>query len=334
VVKVLAAVSIATLAALLGTAAVEGQSRDLWFGVVGYRPQYIDGVKIRSDIDPTTSLEPIAALSGGRWWFKSWRDDAVVDDAIADALGKEPARWLPPGTPLPAAWHLHLFDGRRTRLRLAGSLYVANALMSEPVVDTDFAMPRTMQRDGDHDPKGLAAGGDVQVALFGDLPASRHAELLRLLTPHMLEVERAEIQRWLKGSTGIPVATAADAQVNATLSRFATTPLTVGLARVARQRNELVYVIEGDKRLGPKDDPRFLLSGAAARSVDGALQVLGAWSRFPAGEFGGSTAIAVVQRDGASCWVIGHGIEGGTRYVLTRPGQVDPKEHTFSCDIK
>lgn len=79
-----------------------------------------------------------------------------------------------------------------------------------------------------------------------------------------------------------------------------------------------------------------MTTGAAARrDRAGALHLLGTWSYLDANESViQSRPLAVLERNSESCWLVAHTTEGGNKYVLARPGQVELEKWAFRCDIK
>ncbi len=332
--KSLAAIPVAVGVALLGALHPVSQSRDLWIGVVAYSDPYSELMK-SSPIDSSIGLEPIAALVGGRWWFRTHDND--VEMAIEATVGKIPAQWLPVGTELPSVWQAHRFNARNVTLRTSGPLSRARDDF-ELVVKTDLEIARE-GKDTDYDPKGVAAAGDVNVRLFADLPASAHGELLRFLAPAMLAAERAEIGKRAGGAKGVEGAFPDDADTKRILNQLTTARFETYIAKTAMTSRDSVYIIEGSKSLatGHRDVPIVSIhTGAGARQDrSGKLHLLGSWSYLNSNENAhGNQPLAVLERNGVSCWLIGHALEGGTQYVLTRPGQIDPDGFAFTCDIK
>jgi hypothetical protein len=335
--KTLATILIAVAIALSGNAPAAGDARDLWIGVVGLSDPYGNYARRRGStaVDPSTVLRPIAALIGGNWWFTSYFQDDTVDRALRQALGKEPAQWLPPGTALPSNWQARLFDNRRVKVRATGPLrrlgdgYDENTL----VVNTDLKLTRARFTEPDVDAHGVATAGDVRVELFEDLPASTHAELLRFVEPNL----QKEIQRRVNEAKGIELEFPNDPDAKQMLGLFASAPFEVTLARTAIERGAPVYVIEGAKAVATKSNNGISIhTGAAARrDRAGALHMIGAWSYLNTNDNAhGNHPLAVLERNGESCWLIAHTLEGGYEYVLTGPGQIDPEKFTFTCDIK
>jgi hypothetical protein len=314
---------------LLSDASASGPA-DLWIGVVSFRvPANSIGPGSSTALDPSTILEPVGALVGGKWWFDS-RTDQTVTDALLESVGKVPAQWLPPGTDLPSRWRAHLFGERQVALRTVGPLDIVYE-SQDLFVASDLKLPRgARSTEGDFGAQGIAVAGDVQVQFFTDLDASRHPELLRLFSARMLAAERAEIQR--KAAGVFPN----DADIKLLMSQLASTPRHTNLAKIASQLGSPVYVIEGAKTFKIRDVVATLFTGAGARrSSNGALHLLGTWSYLDANEWAHENRpLAVVERNGRSCWLIAHAQEGGQAYSLTRPGRIAPVEFTSTCDIK
>lgn len=309
--------------AVLDNARVAGQPRDLWIGVVRYTDPYGQDFATRA-VDSSTSIEPVGALVRGRWWHLATWDSRLEAD-LAQTIGKVPAQWLPIGTELPGQWQGRIFGRADVALRAGGPLFAARDDY-ELAVRTDYILPRADYGDGDGDAKGVAVAGDVRVNLFVELPTNEHGELTRFLAKNMLAAERAQLV-----NQGVD----AYFDVKDLARQTASTPLRNVSVRAATQGGTRVYFLEGSKLLRTRDSVVSLVTGAAARRDRGALRALGAWSYLDTSDLGlGTTPLAVVERSGAACWLIGHIREGGVKYVLIRPGQIERNRFPFSCDIK
>lgn len=335
-------VSLIALAIALCSDDAVGDSRDLWIGVVEFRVPYQSyGPQGASPLDPSTVIKPVGALVGGRWWFDS-RADQRVTDALLEGVGKAPAQWLPPGTELAVNWQAHLIGGRQLALRTFGPLQIVDE-SQDLFVTSDLKLPRGADaNENDFGAQGIAVAGDAQVRFFTDLDASGHPALLRFLSAPLLAAERAEFHRRAaeaKGlrAEGLQDAFPNDAETTMLRSQLASTPRQTNLAKTSTQQGAPVYVIEVAKQFKIRDGGvATLFTGAGARrDRNGGLHLLGTWSYLDANEWAHENRpLAVVERNGRSCWLIAHAQEGGQTYSLTKPGQIAPLEFTSTCDIK
>jgi hypothetical protein len=333
VTKSLIVILIASATLLQRVAPVAG---NLWIGVVGFRVPYQSiGPQGQIVSDQSTVLEPVGALVGGKWWFDSSRTNQTVTDAVLKTVGTVPAQWLPPGTELPSRWQAHLPDGRQTTLRTFGPLDFVDGTQIL-VVASDLKLRRAESDEDEINARAVAVAGDVKVQFFTDLDASSHPELLRFSSARMLAAERAEIQRKAAEFKGLENKYLSEVDIKSLIGQLTSTPRQTNLAKTALLQGERIYVMEGAKTFKIRDIVAILFTGAGARrDRNGALHLLGTWSYLDANEWAHENRpIAVVERDGKSCWLIAHAQEGGQTYSLTKPGQIAPLEFTSACDIK
>jgi hypothetical protein len=321
--KDVVAVLIAGVVVFSSEIPAHGGPRDLWIGVISY--DFVEGRSATSRFH--AGLEPVAAFVDGKWWF----DDKNEPDAPHPVPGSVPAQWLPVGKELPATWQATLVDGRRVAIHPSGVLHVSGTF-DHVVVATDLELPPLGRDDLDYTATGIAFAGDVDLRLFGDLPAAPQNALVRFLAPSIVQAERLEIAARASSDT-------ADDLQKATAkvpdSRLIAAPFAIEIAKMATQRDgSRVDFIEGSRQLSGDGICQATRSGAAARrDRAGVLQVLGAWSYLVCNElYIAHEPLAVFERGGARCWLVAHQYEDGLEYFLSRPGRA--REEQSACDIK
>jgi hypothetical protein len=337
VMRYFAAVLLALAVAPQNAPPAANSQRNLWIGVIidAYQadPGLRDGPKLNAN------LEPVAALIAGRWWIR----DVDRREPPADPSDIEGLEWVPKGAELPSFWNARLFDGRRLPLRTLGALH-QTLPYEDYAATTDLAFPgQGASDDHESETKGVASIGSVNVQLFADIPERSREELLRFLAPSMLEADRNEIRTREREQAGLP--DYKPAQWAGIRNRLEGARLVVDTARWASSRGESFYVVEGSKSVGTAyviKDGKAIATGdycthtwtgaAARRDRDGKLHVMSAWSYLVCNELHvDHFALALLERDGESCWLSARLYEDGVERVLTRPGQMDAEP---DCDIK
>ena len=180
---------------------------------------------------------------------------------------------------------------------------------------------------------GVAVSGRVVVYPFVDVKGPDRGQVSNVMRRAMVNAEVKEIatrtagaqEPWLRTAAEIPLARLAAGAYNVDVHRTAT------LAAGAR-----TVVLEGFKSLTSAEGCNSLRSGVAVEQrVAGPPRVQGAWTYLICNELSVThRPLAVIERDGRSCWVSEYMYEDGVRYVLMPPGDVGDELPVSRCPIR
>jgi hypothetical protein len=113
-------------------------------------------------------------------------------------------------------------------------------------------------------------------------------------------------------------------------------PLTIETARSLTRNGESFYLIEGGRSFNNPDPNGCtgMWTGATARrDRGGVLHAVDAWSYLVCNELHvNHVPLALLERDGASCWLLEWVYEDGSEFGLSRPTAIAKRES--ACDIK
>ncbi len=308
------AVLLASMIVFAGVPAAAPAKADLWLGVLHH----------------DFTLEPAFALVAGKWWAD---DDGLAEhsnrSAIADAIGKSPAQWLPPGRPLPTIWQAHMVDGRERAMRLSGVLHEWD--YDALVVDTDLPRPGPGDHTGSFtDIAGIALVGSARMTVFARAPSERKQELVRLLAPAIAKAERTTIAKEAAGSDP-----SAPTFAKITSRMMATTQMGVeSVLSSARPDGAIIYYLEGGKRYEGADYVGLRVSAFVKRSNTGALSIEKLWVEGTGDLWIEHQPLAIIERGGEKCWFTLREFEDGFEYILTKSPWASQEDPTLDCALR
>lgn len=269
-------------------------SRDLWIAV------------LQDDL-----LVPMGWLVNGRWGFLDKYDDAQRED-LYDAEGKLPARWLD-DRPLPATWRAYLRSGTTKLVHVVGPLLHNRFDEEQRVVRTDSGL---LDEDGGGHRYGTAIVGAVGVRFFREAPEADQPEVVSFLATRAAQEVRKAIKR-------AGVSSAENAEGWAGLSDEAIDRGSFYVERMVRttQRDgSVISYIELLKE--PMDDCTVHVRATVSKSKAGALRLIEMTADTACDNYVGFEPLAILERDGVSCWLTTVLYEDGVEYVLAQPRHV------------
>lgn len=323
------ALSVVLLCASVAVCA-QPASTNLWVGVLTYHGNS-NGEAISNR---GGEFEPVGALVDGVWHFEREGDPDLV--RLWASYGRTPPRWLPVGRALPRTWRAWLTDGRTTTFALKGPFRPTGAFDTARIA-VSITLPAPTAGHSEQ-VAGVAVAGEVQVQSFapfsGEVGQSGDDVPLELLRHAMVKAELRELATLvplkLPGDEGRRVLSAVTetaldaARYQYTMTRSVTTP--AGAAYT---------VFEGSKALGAMNDCLLHSGGATIVTPGTDPVVLGAWSYLNCNEIHvDHVPLAVLTRNGRSCWLFNYQYEDGQRLVLRPPGDVDYQKNDSACDIR
>ncbi len=327
------AFAVMTLCASVSLLAQPGAG-DLWVGVLVFDT----GTGGNATPDADAEFQPVGALVDGAWHFEP-ENDAEAAVRLYRTFGRVPAQWLPLGRELPRVWRGWLTDGRVARFELSGPFrlrgwsdtYRVAARIRSPRITADRGVT-------DSTVAGIAVSGNARVypfSPFGDEEDDRNDVPPEPIRSAMLNVEVREIATAL--SRLQPGEEFKRALAEVTVSRLRDASYAHTMLRVASlPRGQRVTAFEGSKALGFSGGCTHVHSGGAMATSDaGESVVLGTWTYLVCDELHvDHIPLAVIERNGRSCWVTKYQYEDGVRFVLAPPGIVNDDNLQQACSIR
>jgi len=269
-------------------------SRDLWIGV------------LQDDL-----LVPVAWLVNGRWAFVDSDDDSQREE-LYYAEGKLPAQWLG-GRALPSTWRAYLRNDPSKLVHVIGPLGHNRYDDEQRVVRTDSGL---LDVGGGGNAYGVAIVGSVGVRFFREAPESDRQEVVRFLATRAAQEARAAIERHASSS-------AEDAQRWAALTDEAIDGGSFEVERMvaATERDgSVITYIEQIKYL--MDDGMVHVRATVSKPKSRALRLMEIQADTSGGNYSGFEPLAILERDGISCWLT-MVLNEGSDYVLGQPRHTD-----------
>lgn len=295
--------------------------RDIWVGVLMQEmPVDDDG---HTPDEPTTEAElamlPVAALVGGTW--RLGRGD---QGEVHVGTSGSPVYWEPAELLLPLGWMAWLADGPRVpfeystplrRVSLSDSLGVGTGMPTSAPLSYEAVM-------------GVAVSGDVEVRMFSDVVGSTRDVLPEALRRALLAEERVALrstQVALTSTTEGCDHTWTKAVKRFSAERLPTLPYEVTHHRVATRSNGArTIVFHGDKCLASSNGDCAVLTSEAAIEVgpNARTSLLYAHANVICNDLSMTyVPIAILERDGRTCWLSENQYEDGSVYTFTGAGQ-------------
>jgi hypothetical protein len=282
------------------------------------------------------ALVPIAISDGQEWWNRwPWavESDEVKALPVPATLDKISDDWLPAGVRLPVEWTMQRQDGRRRKVRLQRPIRPPGWQMMETIaLQSDYHVsPDKGGNQYSFDEIGIAIAGVGELSAFATASPAESRRILGRLNQRLLEIEQAEIARWLQqrrespGGDPRPI----------TLSRTYHDPAPrvdepFGLVRAVRRfKGRTYYYLTGEKlfKMGLKDlaDCKMNLSfdGIVITRSDGTIVFeklnASAYAEYCGDAASWMTPLAVVERRDRVIWVVKYSVEDGYNYGLFDP---------------
>jgi hypothetical protein len=330
----MAAVPLTILVLALTT--VIGQQRDWTFLAI-----------VRTD----GALVPIAIFDGREWWNRwPWAEESgdVKSLKVPATLETIPDEWLPAGTRLPVQWTLQRLDGRRRSLRIQRPIRPSGSQLMETIaLRSDYPVsPDKVGNQYSSDEIGVAIAGAGELSGFASVQPAESQRILGRLKQRLLELEHAEIARWLQERRESP---GADPQP-ITLTRAYRGPAPVvdhafGLEKAAQRfKARTYYYLTGEKlfKMGLKDFPdckmNLSFDGVVITRPDGNIisekVSAGAYAGYCGDSSGWMTPLAVLFLNDRVLWVVKHSVEDGYDYGLFDPDLSDNIELKGSWGLR
>jgi hypothetical protein len=248
-------------------------------------------------------------------------------------LDAVPVDWLPPGIRLPAEWILQRQSGARTRLRVRQPIRPAQwDLMDTIALHSDYRVGTANAGHlGGYEELGVAIAGAGELSAFANASPAESRRILGHLKQRLLEVEEAEMARWLEERRESP---GGDPQP-ITLSRTYRGPVPgvdepFGLERAVRRfKGRTYYYLTGEKLylMGLKDFPdckvNLSFAGIVIAHADGKIVSekvsAGAYAEYCGDAAESMTPLAAVLLNGRMIWIVKYSVEDGYDYGLFDP---------------
>jgi hypothetical protein len=301
--------------------------RDVWVGILTY-----DGASNGSvPAAPGVMLRPVSALVGGTWRSESENGGDELESGSDGSV-----RWPPAARDLPRSWIGWLIDGRREIFDVSGPPR-ATGVFDMAGVAARVRPPRPPADAWSDDILGVAVSGRVVVHPFVDVEGPDRRQVSDVMSRAMVNAEVKEIATRTAGADESWLRTALRTAADIPLARLAAGAYDVNVHRTATLAVGVrTVVLEGFKSLASTEGCNSLRSGVAVEQrVGRPPRVLGAWTYLICNELSVThRPLAVIERDGRSCWVSEYMYEDGVRYVLMPPGDVGDESPVSRCSIR